>query len=326
MHGPRCAVVTVVGLTSLMAACANDDLDDLAASSIASGAATQQADEPGVWLKAASETLGEPVVATPIGVLPARCVMEVGATDVVDFDGKLVRHASGTTSQLPACDSVRPLAIGGAPSAQTDVTPPATNGWVENANILFGFDIRKLSVPSFSVPIPPARNVGQLIYLFPAMEPSNGGAILQPVLQWGSNGAFGGAFWSLASWTIVNGVAAHSVPLLPAVHDSLQGVIHGESCSTGCDWWVDSQDRTRGTITTARVAASRNFRWIFGGALEVYGATTCDTYPGDVTFDSIGIWDFGGVRRTPKWNGDIVINTGCNQVIHTDSNSVALHY
>jgi len=55
----------------------------------------------------------------------------------------------------------------------------------------------------WTVPSNPSDN-GALIYLFNGIEPSNFSAILQPVLQYGSNGAFGGNYWVIASWYVGN--------------------------------------------------------------------------------------------------------------------------
>lgn len=52
------------------------------------------------------------------------------------------------------------------------------------------------------VPPPPATQSGQVIFLYNGIQ--NSTSIFQPVLQWGSNGAFGGNYWVVACWCVTN--------------------------------------------------------------------------------------------------------------------------
>jgi hypothetical protein len=261
-----------------------------------------EADQP-EWLATLTAEHGEPMVVTPAGVLPARCVIEEGSTQAAETCG------------------MEPIRVSASPRAAGIV--PATDGWIEDGNAVWGSDMRKLSA-TWRVPAGPTRGVGQTIFLFPAMENLTGTMhILQPVLAWHDG-------WTLASWwgPDAKGSYHHTPGVSAATGDLIYGVIHGESCSTNCDWWVTAQNLSRGTTQTIRTSLTRSFRWTFGGVLEVYGATYCDTYPAtNTTFDNIGVWDAVNVRHTPSsWSHTIDHDTGCGQGIGTDGNTVDLHY
>jgi hypothetical protein len=53
---------------------------------------------------------------------------------------------------------------------------------------------------SWTVPVTPATNNGQLIYIFNGLAQQAGGNIIQPVLQYGSNTKFGGNYWVISNW------------------------------------------------------------------------------------------------------------------------------
>lgn len=81
------------------------------------------------------------------------------------------------------------------------------------------------------VPIAPAGNNNQLIYIFEGLENTLTGSsidIIQPILQWGNNNIFGGNSWCIANWYVWNNgtSAAVSEPELNiAPGTSLQSMI-----------------------------------------------------------------------------------------------------
>ena len=118
------------------------------------------------------------------------------------------------------------------------VEPPATEiaqlnpanqsgGWVTWASWNNG---TATSISSFStswrVPPLPATQSGQLVYLFNGLQNPAGKEILQPVLQWGSSGAGGGNFWSIASWHADSNGQAFCTPSVPVnPGDLLTGIM-----------------------------------------------------------------------------------------------------
>jgi hypothetical protein len=100
-------------------------------------------------------------------------------------------------------------------------------GWVTwaNWNNQTGTAISSFAT-SWVVPPAPAKQSGQLIYLFNGLQDPAGTEILQPVLQWGSSGAGGGNYWSVASWHVDSKGHAFCTPSI-AVNpgDALTGVM-----------------------------------------------------------------------------------------------------
>jgi hypothetical protein len=87
--------------------------------------------------------------------------------------------------------------------------PPSTANWITSAgwSNATGKLITRFAT-TWTVPPMPVAEASQLIYLFNGIEPANGQAILQPVLQWGDCGADAdgqnrtGPFWTIASWLV----------------------------------------------------------------------------------------------------------------------------
>jgi hypothetical protein len=126
------------------------------------------------------------------------------------------------------------------------------------------------------VPPPPATSSGQLIYLFNGIQ--NSTMIYQPVLQWGSNGAFGGNHWCVASWFAdgQGGQAFHSQDIQVSPGDTLVGVMTmthqtGSQFSYNCEFQgiantglpITNQEELKDAVVT----------------LEAYNLTKCRDYP-----------------------------------------------
>jgi hypothetical protein len=163
--------------------------------------------------------------------------------------------------------------------------PPGTgNGWVEASQWdvpLGSSDNIDYMAGDWTVPSNPSSN-GALIYLFNGIEPASENWILQPVLQYGSNGAFGGNYWVIASWMVgPNNYAFHSPPETVSPGNSLFGYteITGTSGST-LDWKVQAQDTTTGAYSWITATTSGlHWTWAFAGVLEAYGVTSCSEFP-----------------------------------------------
>jgi hypothetical protein len=260
----------------------------------------EQADEA-----SATEALARPPsgkIRTPSGDFDAACVHEIPAGAVVGLDGAVsvngavvARHAPCAVN--PAMRAPRVVGQG--------LQPPTTNGWVEaswaNAATIGGLTYFNQLDANFSVPNAPAANVGQLIYLFPSVE-ANGAAILQPVLQYGSNGAFGGNYWTLASWYVNATNGYWSTPVTVNAGDSITSYIKLlDGSNSGFDFWVVSGTDTTLSRTsgTAFYTPKTPFNSAQQGVLEVYNVSGCNAYP------STGYMIFTNVTATqagPHWN------------------------
>ncbi|KAJ7177211.1 hypothetical protein C8R43DRAFT_1230245 [Mycena crocata] len=168
--------------------------------------------------------------------------------------------------------------------------PPAAprSGWITHA---FWFYTAASPISSFTttfmVPPPPATLNGQLIYLFPCMEPGTLETIMQPVLQFGTSPAGGGAFWSVASWYLLG----DQIYFTPAVSVNVGQILKATMT-------LVSQDGTHfgyttqftdipGTALTVTGAKQLSF---VAEALEAYGITRESDYPpGATVFRDINI-------------------------------------
>lgn len=125
--------------------------------------------------------------------------------------------------------------------------------------------------------------LGALIYLFNGIEPTNQRWILQPVLQWASNGAFGGDYWVIASWFVEpTGYVFYSQPQVVVSGDVIRGTtgITAEGAGT-IDWVVSAEDLTSGLGSYLGTAsnAQLQWNWAFAGVLEAYNLSSCFQLP-----------------------------------------------
>jgi hypothetical protein len=95
---------------------------------------------------------------------------------------------------------------------------PSTQGTINNFST------------TWTVPSAPTGRDGQLLYIFNGLEDSTQHDILQPVLQWGFNGFYGGNNWCVtntyaAPGTPTKGFYAYTAPVTVSTGEVLQGVM-----------------------------------------------------------------------------------------------------
>jgi len=136
------------------------------------------------------------------------------------------------------------------------------------------------------VPGRPAEG-GALVFLFNGIESTGGDWIMQPVLQWGDNGNFGGDYYTFASWLVgpeSSGYAAYSTPIVVNVDDYLWGDSYQNGAvgagNPTLDYEVVAADVTSQQKSTLYLT-SQGLHWIlaFSGVLEAYSVTSCYEYP-----------------------------------------------
>lgn len=209
--------------------------------------------------------------------------------------------------------------IGEGTSCQppTDVRallPRTPGGWIESATYTPPEPLQSLSL-GFKVPEPPADRENSLIYLFPAAENAQMSTILQPVLQWGWNGCFGGECWTIASW--------HCTPAGRTVYSKEQHEVQsGEllraslkmthMSDTYANWSVEIEPEGDASRCAKLVVEKLEDLMLFvvGGALEAYGPVedipklTKDRkhFPtGSTSFTGIELHDLHGRRFEAPW-------------------------
>jgi hypothetical protein len=163
--------------------------------------------------------------------------------------------------------------------------PGTGNGWVEasqwdvslksldNIDYLYGY----WTVPS----IP--KTYGALIFIFNGIEPSGGAWIMQPVLQYGDNGAFGGNYWVLASWLVHSNTDYFvSSPIGVNPGDTIAGAVWQTSISGGTlGYDIAGTDRTTNQSSILSLTATGyHWVWAYAGVLESYNVTSCSEFPG----------------------------------------------
>ncbi|MBV9507016.1 MAG: hypothetical protein JO323_18650 [Acidobacteriia bacterium] len=253
-------------------------------------------------------------VQIPGALVPPECVHQIpkGARVVVNGDtitGDVTLNGVSVGHYNPCSQAgiiTRPR-NGRAPKL------PAGNGWVESVQEqvpLGSGDNVDYVYGNWTVPTNPPAN-GGLIYLFNGTEPSNGQWILQPVLQYGSNGLFGGNYWVIASWLVgSNGYYFVS----PAENVSPGDTIYGYTWITGVSggtvyWEVYAYDATNGAGSWITAWTSGlQWNWAYAGVLEAYNITSCSEFPGsDYTIfrDSAAYHGYPSYDPYANWSGQV---------------------
>ncbi len=252
------------------------------------------------------------VVMTPMGPRDAAKVHAVPNHASVEHDGTV--KVDGRV-----VDKFEPLTSRGA-TPDVNVSPGTqVANWVEstntNATNIQGLQYFDSMNANFTVPALPRANDGQLIYLFPSVQ--NSDSILQPVLQYGNNGSFGGNYWSLAVWLCYSAASGtpcpHSTPITVSAGDQIQSFSVMLAIGGGSQTWQVTAIDTSvagGPLTTATFNPdSAPYNTAQSAVLEAYNLQSCDDYPGsntmvfsDVSVTEAGPYFYSDNPVTPTWS------------------------
>ena len=219
------------------------------------------------------------------------------------------------------------------------------HGWIESATYCPAVP---LGYMEFSVTVPdPPEYAGALIYLFAGAQDMHLSTVLQPVLQWGSNGCFGGEFWTVACWQADSSGAHHVSPFMrvdagDVISCKLQVTSHTDSAA---DWRIEARDnRTSDCVFLDVNGLELLMLFLVGGALEAYSLDCCgepcltmigippkcEQYPqnGSTTFDGIHMKDLRGNPIYALWDNRQYEGSGpnCGFEVTSVSNQVTLKY
>jgi hypothetical protein len=253
---------------------------------------TDRAESPG-QAGASSALADDPLVSTPDGPRYRSCVHEVPNGARIDLDG-VVTRPDGSKFQIPRCaHPVRP-----------GRSQPTTHGWVESVRLYTGSYFHQVTA-NWTVPGRPEGSYGssETFYTFPGMV--NGIYVIQPVLQYGSSGAGGGEYWTMASWRCASGPDCYHSPLIGNVQSghTMAGSVSASNCSGGyCDWTITTTDVTTGGTTTYTVRDTDNYSDGVGGAMEIWNLGSCNQLPPGVWYTNVSFLDNSGNPVTPGWN------------------------
>jgi hypothetical protein len=270
--------------------------------------------------------MSEQFVVTPGGRRSAELVHEVAPGEVVHVAAGRMRLVTEAGEPMRDVGPV-PLHQVGVPLMPANVVhPPGESpafgtGWITFANFPSGAPLKSF-LTTWVVPGAPQTRNGQLVYLFNGLQ--NSSMILQPVLQWGDNGSFGGDHWCVASWYAdgQGGAASHTSPVTVKVGDTLVGrmtrVTKEVMLPLGALWtceFVGIADSKLSIFTTDELLDCVE-------TLECYSITRGSDYPSstDTRMRAIAITDGDGTAPALAWGAvDKVTDCGQHTVIVSDS-------
>lgn len=269
--------------------------------------ARQAADEKGVDHQSGSP---KDLVTTPFGKVERRCVYELGEGESVQ-DESTVMTRTGMLKSLDGTGCGTPDRTG---NALAKSGPYGTDGWVMAGWWDF-MDRAKELVSDFTVPRDPASAGAQVLFFFSSFLTAGAPGerwIVQPVLEYGKNGGYGGHYWLMGGWIVKGYGSVHynSKPVRVYAGDKLRGKIQGKRCTAEgrCTWTVTMQNLTRHTSSTL----ASNVRLppmvtVQGGVMEAYDVTFCTDYPAQTHLDFTGIkvWDVDDANRQSDWEAKV---------------------
>ncbi|KAF8954569.1 hypothetical protein BDZ97DRAFT_1766056 [Flammula alnicola] len=191
---------------------------------------------------ATDTSAAEELVRTPSGLVPKLNVHVVPEGGRVHQTANEVQLISADGTILHSAPFTGFKTVSGQPKVSRTphtIAPRALkSGYVAYTNWIYkGSSHLSSFSTSWAVPPPPEKKDGQLLYYFNALVPTPSccpgiTSILQPVLQFGKSATGGGAYWSVASWYLINGVAYHNNATQVQPGQNLTGVIDLISTST----------------------------------------------------------------------------------------------
>jgi hypothetical protein len=270
-------------------------------------------------------TAGAPdVIITPGGARPRSQVHLIEPGHVLDGSDNRLRKINPAGKVIAEFRAIAPRP-GRGPLMPRNVAfpsgklPALGSGWItyaywanDTGNPISSF------VTTWTVPPAPSTQSGQLIYLFNGIQ--NSTMIYQPVLQWGSNGGFGGNYWLVASWYAdgQGGAAFYSQPVQVNEGDVIVGAMtltaqSGNLFSYNCEF----QGIANSGLPIQNV---EELTWC-AETLEAYAVTGCSDYPNtpDTAMSAIAI-QTGNSTPAITWT-PVNSVTDCSQSTVVVSNS-----
>jgi hypothetical protein len=184
------------------------------------------------------------------------------------------------------------------------LTFPQYSGWIEQAN---NWSVKYLDYfgANWVVPSsPPNQGTSAVDFLFNAIEPQSGTAIIQPVLEWNQAGSHG---WTLRSWYGPVGVSYFaSAPINASTGNSISGTM---SYDRKRGWQITTRNNSTFSSTSIRTKLIGNKNLAVFCALEGYYVTGDSDVPGTTTFDNMN-FKYNNQSVNITWNPYISTGTG----------------
>lgn len=296
----------------------------------------------GLAMTAISRPASAKTVMTPFGAADDSCVHETPKGAGIDVQTGDVRLNGKIVDHFAPCSVSWQLDLPERKSDRTEVPAPGS-GWfawsdaqeptISGTKYPFDSAYSYLTVPT--KPSPPSGD-SPLEYYFMSLEnnqglSSNGTdcgsniAIIQPVLQYGTNsGVGGGAYWSMAAYEVYgcSGSACqtgcsvgHSPYETIAAGDEIYGQIW-QTASNLDEWEIRWDDWTSSTYTYNTIYNIPNswpkFGSFQGGVNEMYNLGSCQDLSTDnsLTFNNDGVY-----VADPSWNSNYEVDIYGNNLL-----------
>jgi hypothetical protein len=133
---------------------------------------------------------------------------------------------------------------------------------------------------TWQVPAAPAQS-GGVFFIFPSLA-NQGQDIIQPVLQWGNNGLYGGNYWTISTWHATETGYSHS-PGLGGIHsgDEILGII---TMDTATAYVAEIEDLNTTTYSSGAWNIGTTLGSAQAGVLEIGSLSSCGQLPTDVVW------------------------------------------
>jgi hypothetical protein len=189
---------------------------------------------------------------------------------------------------------------------QEEDTIPDFDGWIEYSKDQSVDELWEFNAYWHVPSSPPSPESGTVDFLFNGIEPSTGGAIVQPVLEWNQRGS---DRWTGSAWAVSGGDSYHSDPIDASVGDRIKGILAWDDDYNS--WLIDFYDMTTGeqTYIWSGYVGDTDLKVVT--TLEGYNVEDDTDVPGDTTFYDMSFRDsnFNTVDITwEPWYGPGVWN------------------
>ncbi|KAF8993838.1 hypothetical protein BDQ17DRAFT_1545833 [Cyathus striatus] len=181
----------------------------------------------------------------------------------------------------------------------------------------------KTFTTSWVVPPAPKTYNGQLLYIFNALEPSSGDAILQPVLQFGTSSAGGDKYWAIASWYLLGDDIFHSTLVPVQSGATLTGTmtlqsVNASGASTSYSYNSKFSSSPYASIT---VTTTEELNLVYE-ALEIYSVVNASDLPtGKTSMNGISLTMMDGSHPSVQWTAINDATDGFKTAVVTNSST-----
>jgi hypothetical protein len=214
---------------------------------------------------------------------------------------------------------------------RSDLPIPGLDGWVAHAYWTnpTGETISQMTTSWRVPPAPLSGDNQQIIFLFNGVQNASGSNLLQPVLQWGSSHAGGGAYWSVSTWYIDDSGSAWFKSSIPVeVGEDLQGIVAlGQEVNGSCTYTVRFYS---GAVAISAIDLTVEYVDPSSTAVEVleaYNIRSIQDYPDAISTAMSDIFiAAGGAAPSISWTTEAAPILGSEKISLIDAANMEVVY